>query len=260
MVWKSLTDWVRNDEDKFATQVERCIKPQVQRLLERSFAEWKQAVVQNEMQAVAIDVDRHLQEEAAEYQRVMQEIEDSLGIHSSSLHVKELVERWLRPRDGSHSGANFELPGGQVFGDMSWLIGSIVMDIMADVILHLSVVWIPVVGLVITAVRLLWREASLREQLPVKVAQAIQEGLTTVSQTEAAAIRKRVKESFDGLKEKIAGNIDEEIALIDASLQAIIDRKQAREFSADQDRQRLDVARAAIVTATERLHTALLKV
>jgi hypothetical protein len=51
-----------------------------------------------------------------------------------------------------------------------------------------------------------------------------------------------------------AGNIDEEIAIIEASLQSIIDRKRDQEFSAEQDQQRLESTRTAIAATIDRIH------
>lgn len=256
MVWTSLTDWAREDKNKFAKKIERCVKPQVQRMLEHRLLEWRESVVKNEMKAVMIDVDKHLQEEAAEYQRVMREIEERIGIHGSPLQVKELVERWLGQDDIGGSG-KFELSGVGVLGDLSWLVGGIALDVVAEVFTHMTFVWIPIVGLMITAARLLWREANLRKQIREKIVQAIREGLAKASQTEAAKIRAKVKEGFNGLKGKIAGNIDEEIAIIEASLQSIVDRKKEREYSVENEKLRLEAAHAAIGATVERVHATL---
>jgi GTPase SAR1 family protein len=158
MVWAAATDWARSEENKFAKRVERCIKPQVQRLLERRFAVWQQSILKNEMRAVLIDVDKYLQEEAAEYQRVLMEIEDRVGIHASPLEVRALVDRWLGQ---SPSGASqFALPGSDVFGDMSWLITGIAIDVVTEVFLHMAALWIPFVGLIVTGFRLWLREGG----------------------------------------------------------------------------------------------------
>jgi hypothetical protein len=257
MVWVSLSDWMRRDENKFAHKVERCLTPQVRRLLERHFATWQQSVVKNEMQAVMIDVDKHLQEEAAEYQRVMREIEEQVGIHTSPLQIKELVARWLGYQEGSAGASRFALDAGGAFGDMSWVVGSIALDVAAEVLLHMASVWIPIVGVVITLVRLACRELTLRSQLKEKIVVALREGLAMANLNEATKIRGRIRDGFDGLKEKVSGNIDEEIALIDASMQAIIDRKKNREFSAQEERQRLDKARQTIAATVEQLVGAL---
>lgn len=256
VVWASLTDWARDDENKFAKKVERCIKPQVQKLLERHFAPWQQSVVNNEIQAVKIDVDKHLQEEAAEYQRVLQEIEERIGIHSTPLRIQELVERWLSEPQQKGAAA-FELSGTGVMGEMSWLVGGIAIDVAAEVFFHMATLWVPVVGLVVTGVRMLVREGTMRKQIRENIVLKIREGLTLASQTKSAEIRAQIKESFEALKEKIAGNIDGEIAIIDASIQSILDRKRSEEFSAEQEQARLAEARASIDAAVGRIHSAL---
>jgi hypothetical protein len=257
MVWASITDWAREDENKFAKRVERSIKPQVQKLLERHFATWQQSVVNNEMQAVKIDVDKHLQEEAAEYRRVLQEIEERIGIHSSTIQIQELVDRWMGESE-QKGGATFELSGGGVMGDLSWLVGGIAIDVAAEVLFHMATLWVPVVGLVVTGIRMLVREGAMRQQIRDNIVLKIREALTLASQTKSAEIRAQIRESFDGLKDKIAGNIDSEIAIIDASVQSIIERKKSEEFSAEQEQARLEAARAAMAAATGRIQSALL--
>lgn len=255
MVWKSLTDWARSDENKFANKVKRCVEPQLRKLLERHFAAWRQSAVKNEIQAVTKDVDTHLQEEAAEYQRVMREIEDQLGIHGTALNVDALVEQWLHSPDNREEGA-FELSGVGAIGDMSWLIGSIAVDIAAEVVAHMATAWIPIVGLIISAARLLWREAKLRQQIKEKIVLNATEGLRRLGQVKAALIRERVEESFAKLKNKVAGSINDEIAIVEASLQTIIDRKRDKETSVEEERQRLASARNMMGATIGRIRSA----
>lgn len=258
MVWAQVTDWMKDDEDKFAKKVENCIKPQLQKLIERHFSAWHHSVVSNEMQSVMIDVDKHLQEEAAEYQRVMREIEDQIGIHSNPLQVKELVERWLGAEEGGANHSNFEISGVAILGDLAFLIGGIALDVAGEIFLHITAtLWIPLVGLVITAARLFMREVNMRKQIKEKIVERIHGALMTAGQSKSTDIRGQVRKSFDGLKGKIAVNIDEEIALIEASLQTIIDRKKDEEFSADQEKARLESARTSILTNIEQIQAAL---
>jgi len=95
LVWAKLTDWTRSESNQLNAQIKRCIEPQVQRLFERHFGVWQNSVVRNEMKAVSIDVEKHLQQEAEEYQRVVQEIEKQIGFHGSPLKIDEQVRRWM---------------------------------------------------------------------------------------------------------------------------------------------------------------------
>jgi hypothetical protein len=257
MVWSSLTDWTRAEEDKLAKRVERCIQPQVQMLLEQRLAQWQQAIVRHEMQAIMIDIEKYLQEEAAEYQRVMQEIEQGFGLQGSSLRVDDLVKRWLGQNEYDKRSGTFTLAGVGIVGDMSWLIGSIAIDLAADALLHIAISWIPVVGIVITGIRLIWRENKLRAEMRTKVVDVIRTGLNNASQTESAKIHQRVKAGFDGLKSKVTSSIDEEIAVIDASLKAILEHKKEQAFSVEQEHARLEAARTAIATTIDHIHTML---
>jgi len=255
ILWDMATNWTRSEENQFARRVERCVRPQLQRLLERRLAIWQQSILKNEVQAVGIDVDKHLQEEAAEYRRVLIEIEERVGIHASPLGVRELVDHWLG--QGLVGASKIEFWGLDIFGDMSWFLGSIAVDVVADVFLHMATLWIPIVGLAFTLFRLGNREVALRRQLREKIVQGVHEGLILIRQTEAAKIRERVRDGFGTLKGRIAGNIDEEIGLIAASLQVVLERKQQKEFDTEQEKAGLEQARKELAAVVQRLRTEL---
>src|SRR5262249_32430098 len=109
----------------------------------------------------------------------------------------------------------------------------------------------------IAAVRLAMREASLRSEINDKIVQAIREGLAEASLSRAADIRANVQAKFDGLKNKIGGNIDEEIAIIAASLQGIIDRKRQEEYSAERELQRLESIHKRLSEEVQRVQNAV---
>jgi hypothetical protein len=248
----------RAEEDKLAKQVERCLKPQVQRMLERRFAEWHTAVVQNEMKVVEQVVEKHLQKDAADYQRVMEEIEQKIGIHTNPLEIEELVKHWLSGEEGSSTG-KFEVSNAGLIGDvMIPIVGGIVLDVVAQVMLHLAAaVWLPFVGIIIAAIRMVFRERELRQEIRERIVEAVRQGLNDAGRAQASRIREQVRAGFDGLKQRIGGKIDEEIVLIDASLQAIIDRKKQAEFDSEQERSRLEAARAAVDVIVSRLRAML---
>jgi hypothetical protein len=91
--------------------------------------------------------------------------------------------------------------------------------------------------------------------LQEKIVEGVREGLGLARQTEAAKIRERVRDGFGGLKDRVAGNIDEEIGLIAASLQAILDRKQQREFDAGQEKTCLEQVRIDLAAIVHPLQT-----
>jgi small GTP-binding protein len=255
MIWVAATDWARPDENKFVRKVERHLLPQVTRFLEQEFAEWQVSVVKNEMLAVSIDVQTHLQEEAAEYQRVLWEIEERLGIAGGTLQIKELVERWVSSggTEGGAAGIEFTTIGVAMLGDMSYLIGGIVVDIVAEVVYHLAAAWIPVVGALVTGVRLALREMNIRDDMKKSIIQGLREKLRELEHSRSALIRTQIKTDFDGLRRRISGSIDEEIAMIDASLQTVIDHKRESQFSAEEEQQRLEAARDTIEAIVDRI-------
>jgi hypothetical protein len=85
-----------------------------------------------------------------------------------------------------------------------------------------------VVGLAISAVWLMWRESNLQAQVRKKIVEGVRQGLRNVGQAQMARMRRAGREGFNGLKAKVGGSIDEEIAVIDASMQAILERKKDR--------------------------------
>jgi len=261
MVWAAITDWARAEENKFTKQAEACLKPQMQRLLERQFAAWQHSVIKNEMAAVMIDVEKHLLEEAAEYQRVMGEIEARIGIQGSPMQIKELVERWLGAGTGGFTG-HVDLQGVGAMGEFfGWMIGGILIEVAAHTVMHIATGGLTlIITGVLSIFRLGWREYNLQSQIQEKIVAGIKTGLNDMSLTQAAEIRGQIRGGFGGLEKKIAGNIDEEIAIIDASLQSILDRKKEKEYSADNEKTRLESARKAIAGIVSKIHAALLTV
>jgi hypothetical protein len=177
---------------------------------------------------------------------VLREIDEKVGSHVSPVALGELVQRWLGGDHQAISGG-LSLTGTELLGDMSWLIGSIVAEVVAEVLLHVKVaVFLPVVGLVISGVRLLWREAGLQQKVREKIVEGMQHGLREVGQMQAARLRQSVREGFEALKAKIGGSIDEEIAVIDGSMQAILEQRRQLQFSAGREKERLEQARTAV--------------
>ncbi len=257
-VWAALTDPLRAKDNKFTKQAERCLQPQVQRLLERHFAKWHEAAIKNEMQAVMIDVEKHLLEEATEYQQVIREIEEKIGIQGSPLEIQGLVERWLAG-SGSGFAGQIDLQGvAAMTGVFGFLIGGIAMEVIAHLIFHAATGGTFLVLAALGALaRGAWTEISLGGQIREKIVSGIKTGVNDIGLTHAAEIRGQVRKGFDGLEERIAGNIDEKIAIIDASLQSILDRKMEQEFSAENEKKRLEAARATIAATVARIRAAL---
>jgi hypothetical protein len=252
MLWKTVTDWTKADDDKFQKKVQRHLEPLITQYLEQQFAVWHQAVIKNEMQAVSIDVERHLQQEADAYRRVLEEIEERLGIRGNALEIDVLVRRWIGGQD-SESGIQLSMGGLGLTIDMSWLIAGIVTDIVA----HLTLVWAPIIGLLVTGFRLALREMNIRKEMKEKIILGLREELRKLVQSKSVMIREQVRSDFANLKAKIGGNISEEIALIDASLQSIVDRKQETTYSAEREEARLKQARELVAVSVQKIEAAV---
>jgi small GTP-binding protein len=240
ITWKAIVDRWKDDEDKLAAQIESSLKPQVQKWLNQEFASWRTAVVKNELPAAQIDIEKYLQEEAAEYRRVLSEIEQQLGIHGNVVDVEDLVKDWLQSPDSNANDTMLDLSGIGVLGDLSWLIGGIAAEIAIEATTQLTIsAFIPIVGTIFTAIRLGWRESALRKQVKAQLANGIRESLLKIANTQGTAIREQVRQNFNDLEATVTANVNEQIALIEASLQSIIDRKRTQEFSAEKLRQQL---------------------
>ena len=253
MLLDVMTDRWKPEEDTFAKRLEKQLAPQVTRYLEQAFARWQQSVVRNELKAVSIDVEKHLQEEAAEYHRVLREIEERLGLPGETMEVRQVLQRWLAGGEtGPVAGAGV-LPdvGTGILADLTPLLALATVEIIADLMLHLTIVWLSLIGVVVTALRMYWRERQIRAEIHKNVAQALRQGLYELGHSRVAKMRNQVKGDFDRLKEKVTGSIVGEIALIDGSLQTIIERKKEQQFSTETERARLGRARRAIAEIIE---------
>jgi hypothetical protein len=259
MTAKLVTDWLKSDEDKFAARLEKALKPQLTRHLEREFAVWQTSVVSNELKAVAIDVEKHLQEEAAEYRRVLAEIEERLGVKGDVIPIADLVERWVTGGDASSSPGGLQLSGvtSGIMGDLSWVIGSIVAEIMVHLLTDIVFVGIPFLGMLIVAVRMFYKEQQIRQNINDEIVKCVRQSLRDLESNRTADIRQEIKDDFNGLKRKVTSSIDEEIALIAGSLQAILDRKREGEQRAEQEQQRMDEARNRLTATADRIRPLL---
>ena len=258
LTYEALADKFRSDENKLAKKLENVLKPQVTKYLEEELAKWQTSVLRNELKAVAIDVEKHLQEEAAEYQRVLHEIEERLGVQGSTIQIKELVERWLGGGSTSTGNSGFKLDiSGGLMGDMGIVIGTIIAEMAIDVATHAAAAattaWIPVIGWLLAAGRIAWREMNIRKQLNQKIIAGLHDQMYVLENNHLAKIREGIKQDFIGLKQKVTASIEEEIVIIAASLQSILDRKRKGEISAEQEKRRLEAARKALQEAKNRI-------
>lgn len=63
----------RSDDNKVAKLIERVIRPQIDAMIQPELLRWQEAVKQNKLHIVQIDVEKYLEDEAEEYRRVMQQ-------------------------------------------------------------------------------------------------------------------------------------------------------------------------------------------
>lgn len=258
LVWEAVKGKLSSAaEERFAAEVRACLEPQVQRLMERRFGQWHRAVVGHELKAVEADVDKHLQEEAAEYLRVLREIDERIGGQGSPKAIGELIRGWLGEVGGPADGP-IHLPIGDAFRDVvGVIVATVIAEVVAEVVLHVATGGVTlIISAVLASARLGMREMTLRASLSDAIVTAVRDGLATMGDTHLAAIRAHVRAGFDGLEAQIGGAMAAEIDLIAAGLQDVIDRKRAAEYSAAAERARLTAAQAAIRAAAAELTAA----
>lgn len=246
LIWRMLTDVFHTDENKIASQIERAIRPQVDALIQPELLRWQEAVKQNELRAIQLDVEKYLEDEAEEYRRVMKEIEDEIGSVNRSLDIQDVVGGWLSDPAQGGVGSQVDFASVQVIGDLSWLLGTIAAEVLAEIVLHMSIAWLPIVGILVTGIRLIWREGKMRDQLRSKIVEAIRKGLQEARTKESRKIREQVKQNFAQFLDTIGRNFAAEIAVVDATLQESLDRRTQQTLTAEQEAQRLTVIQGEI--------------
>ncbi len=123
----------------------------------------------------------------------------------------------------------------------------------------MSSMLLPVVGVLLSGARLAMREADMRARLRKEIEKALQAGLRSETLKEAARLRDTVKAGFAKLKDKIVGSIAGEIAMIDANLQSILDRRRQAEYSAETEAQALAATEAALAATVQRMRVVVAK-
>lgn len=255
-LWKLLTDWARADEKKFERVLERHLRPQVERYFEQRLAEWQVVVNRYEMEDVAGAIEERLSRYAEQYLRVLAEIEAKIGVEHSALpEIKVLVANWL--------GANERMLGGQQGGIVASARLAIVGDLIpvlagvaADLASQFVGVALPIIGVIVTGWRLYAREQNMQREMAEKIVAGMRTQLRQVENTQAAVIRDRVAEGFARLRAAMVDSIERDIFGVEDALQDIIDRKQAREYSAIEDQARMRAARLLIAEDIQALECA----
>ena len=110
-----------------------------------------------------------------------------------------------------------------------------------------------IITLAFATIRAGFREAALRKQIREKISEAVQKTLREMQLVQAQAMRASIKKGFDGLEQTIVGNINEEIAIVRAALDEIVEKKKHAEYSAAAEKLRLGELRAAAGQHAERL-------
>jgi hypothetical protein len=246
--WKQLTDRLkRNPDAKFANKIERIVKPQVQQLLERKLAGWQRGVIENRLPTITRQIQTYLEERAAEYQDIVQEIEGQMGAHGDPIDINEQVSRWIGSAwDRRIGSTRFDISAGAAAGDFTPVMVGIAGDIVADIVLHTTFHALPVIGTAMSAALIFIREKGAREKIKLEIVKALDEGLRKATENEAAAIRREVGESFRKLNRAVTESIGRDVEQLQMQLDALIEMRRHHEAMAQEQSDHLRAWDASI--------------
>lgn len=206
---------------------------------------------------VANGIEKRLARYAEEYRSVLTVIQDQIGVdHSVLPEVKSLVESWLGVNSHRLSGQGSILADTKIALGIVGDLAPLFAGIAADLAMGFAGLAVPGIGLIVTGWRLYVREKNMQRDIAGKIVTEMRKQLRQVEGKQAATIRGKVSEGFESLRTRIIDNISQDIDSIDLSLQDIIERKQAKEYSVETDKQRMRDARDAILDEIQALDMA----
>ena len=105
--------------------------------------------------------------------------------------------------------------------------------------LHMAVHVLPGVGVLISAVLMLWRRNRLRKNVRKQILEGMESQLKDFTLLQHDAIRGALRDGFGKLEAAIGGKIRDEIAQIDGDIRSLIEQKENCEVDVATRRQQL---------------------
>jgi hypothetical protein len=226
-------DILRPEGTKFKDAVTAHLQPQIAGFLRPRVLEWVQAVEKLYLPTLASRVEAELRAEAQVYAGILGEVGASIGGHVRELSMDDILRKWLR----DFSGQNASMV--DVGMDLAPLMAGIVADVTAELTMHMSAHVFPGVGVIISAILLLWRRNRLRTNVRRQILEGMNNKLTDFSLKQHDAIRTALRDGFGKLEDAIGGKIKDQIAQIDGDMRSLIEQKESHEADANTRRQQL---------------------
>jgi hypothetical protein len=108
-----------------------------------------------------------------------------------------------------------------------------------------------VIAVALTSVDL--KKWKIRDRMNTTITEGLSTKLCDLEMTKALEIPPHITDNFNGVKQRISENIDEEIGLIAAGLKTILDRTREKKVNAEEDHRRFTEMHAAIRSVIARL-------
>jgi hypothetical protein len=112
---------------------------------------------------------------------------------------------------------------------------------------------IPLVAIAVALTSVGLKRWKIRDRMNTAITEGLSTKLRDLEMTKALEIRPHITDNFNGVKQRISKSIDEEIGLIAAGLQTILDRTREKKVNAEEDHRRFAELHAAIWSVIARL-------
>jgi predicted GTPase len=226
-------DIFRSEGNKFKDGVTAHLQPQIAGYLRPRVLEWIQAVEKTYLPLVARRVEEELRAEAQVYASILGEVGQSIGGHLKDVSIEDILKKWLKDFGGPNAAMV------DVGMDLAPLMAGIVADVAAELTLHMSAHVFPGVGVIISAILLLWRRNRMRANVRRQILEGMSNKLTDFTLIQHEAIRSALRDGFAKLENAIGGKIQDQIAQIDDDMRSLIEQKEGLEADASTRRQQL---------------------
>ena len=229
----SALDIFRSEANSFRNAVTAHLQPQIAGYLRPRVNEWIMMVEATHLKTVASRVEAELRIEALVYASILGEVDETVGGRLKGVSIGDVMKKWLQ---------DFGDPNAKMVDvgmDLAPLMAGVIADVMAELMLHMAVHVLPGVGVLISAVLMLWRRNRLRKNVRKQILEGMESQLKDFTLLQHDAIRGALRDGFGKLEAAIGGKIRDEIAQIDGDIRSLIEQKENCEVDVATRRQQL---------------------
>jgi hypothetical protein len=226
-------DLFRPEGKRFKDALTDHLEPQIDGYLRPRVLEWIQAVEKTYLPMAARRVEAELRAEAQQYADILGKVGQAIGGHLEGVSIEDILKRWLKDFGGPNASIV------DVGMDLAPLMAGIIADVTAELTLHMSAHVFPGVGVIVSAILLLWRRNRMRANVRKQILEGMNNKLTDFTVKQHEAIREVLRDGFGKLENAIGGKIQDQIAQIDGDMRSLIEQKESHEADASTRRQQL---------------------